>query len=130
MRPGFLDAERCKQLHQSIPCDSPVETMDYVEKRVMSGDYTIASVFEDGTPVGWTVYGIENHEQGREMLSVASYGQGKGNLTRAIIPKLEGVARGEGCKTIRLHTIRPGLVEQLLKQGWFVSEIVMRKELQ
>lgn len=128
LRPGFLDAEQRKQLHRLIPHDSPAETMHVVERGLQRGEFEQMDIFQDGRRVGFTVF-VENEEDaGKEMLSICTYADGE-NVTGLAMPLLEDVARSRGSKTMRLHTMRTGLVEKLRRSGWFVSEIVMRKEL-
>lgn len=130
LREGYLDAQKRACLHRLIPQDSPTEGMHIVERGIDSGEMKLLDVFEDGRIVGITIYSIEENENGREFLSIASYGESGSDLSRSIIPKLEDYAREFGCKTIRLHTMRTGLVKKLTDHlGWYVSEIVMRKDL-
>ena len=130
---GMLDHLKESQLRYSVPADSPTENFESIIKSVRSGEFQMLDVFEAGLKVGWTVYKICENEDGLEFLSVASYGKSlDGNdLSRAIIPILEGMAKQLGCKSIRLHTLRPGLVKKLSENmGWFVSEFVMRKAIE
>jgi hypothetical protein len=127
---GFLDTEKSLAMHRYIPADSPAETMAAVERGVRDGRFQLLDIFEDGQPIGFTVYHICECDAGPEMLSICTYARGRGDVTIDAMPLLEGVARQKGCKTIRLHTMRPGLVEKLKTHcDWFVSEIVLRKEL-
>lgn len=51
-------------------------------------------------------------------------------LAESDLPVMEDVARKCGCQSISMVTVRPGLVKRLLQRpGWFVAQIVMRKEL-
>jgi len=130
LRDGMLDDTKRGQLHNLIPADSPTETMHFLERGIDRGEFTLADIFEDGERVGFTVYTITENEDGKEFLSIASYAKGKGNVTIEAMPILEGIAKAKGCKTIRLHTMRTGLVKKLTENlNWYVSEIVMRKEL-
>lgn len=130
LRDGVLDDTKRGQLHRLIPADSPTETMHYLERGIDSGEFTLADIYEGGERIGFTVYMITENEDGKEFLSIASYAKGQGDVTTSAMPILEGIAKAKGCKTIRLHTMRTGLVKKLTKnQNWFVSEIVLRKEL-
>lgn len=131
LRPGFLDAEKRKALHLRIPQDSPVETFAGVESGVKSGEFQLFDVYQDGKRIGFTVSTVTEGDAGRELLSIASYSDGgKGaDVTGGAMPILEKIAQEQGCTGIRLHTMRTGLVEKLIPEGWYVSEIVMRKNL-
>lgn len=130
---GILNHVKEAQLLFKVPADSPTEHMSYIVEKVRSGEFTLLDVFEDGQRVGWTIYSIEENELGKEFLSVASYGKSNSgqDLSANIIPILEGLAKEKACKSIRLHTLRPGLVKKLSSPeiGWFLSEYVMRKEI-
>lgn len=129
---GILDHLKQAQLRYSVPADSPTENFDSIIQGVRTGEFKMLDVFESGEKVGWTVYKICENEDGLEFLSVASHGKSLGgnDLSKAIIPILEGMAKHLGCGSIRLHTLRPGLVKKLSEgMGWFVSEFVMRKEI-
>ncbi|WP_269526500.1 hypothetical protein [Coraliomargarita parva] len=130
LRAGFLDEQKRRDLHRVIPFDNAVESMHALEKQVQSGECTLAGVFEEGQEVGWTIFKVIEEDHGRELLSVASRGNSKSDLSNEIIPILEDIARQYGCRSIRLHTMRTGLVQKLIKLDWFVSEVVMRKEIQ
>lgn len=129
LREGFLDAEKSKELHRLIPHDSPIETMRDVERGIRSGEFKLLDVLENGQRVGFTVYAIVEGNGTKEFLSVASHGKSNTDLSRAIIPMLEAEARKQGCNSIRLHTMRTGLIQKLISIDWYVSEIVMRKEI-
>lgn len=130
LRDGFLDAEKLKALHQRIPADSPAETMAGVQAGLDRGEFELLDILEDGKDIGFTIFAIVDHDGGKEFLSIASYAAGRGDVTAEVMPLIEGVAKARACKTIRLHTMRTGLVEKLSKNlNWYVSEIVMRKEI-
>lgn len=127
---GDLDAHTRRSL-ASIPHDNPTESAAAIQGGIEDGKFKLLDVNEDGQRVGFAVYALEAHAQGREFLVVACQGKSKtGDLSMAISAKLEDLAREFGCQTIRLHTMRTGLVKKLTENAdWFVSEIVMRKEL-
>lgn len=129
IREGFLDEEKRKALHRMIPADSPAETMAAVEAGIGRGEFSLMDILEDGEKIGFTVFCVCQVDSGKEMLSIATYAKGRGDVTTEAMPLLERIAEDQGCRSIRLHTMRTGLVEKLKnKLGWFVSEIVMRKE--
>ena len=129
LRAGFLDEQKRKDLNAVIPFDNAVESMRTLEAQIESGDATLAGVFENGKEVGWTVFKVIEEHYGKELLSIASHGHSKADLSNEIIPILEDIAKQYNCKSIRLHTMRTGLVQKIIKLDWFVSELVMRKEI-
>ena len=130
LRPGVLDKARAEAIGRYLPADDPTQTLEAIRAGLQSGEYILVDVVcEDGRKVGWTVYSFDDRKCGREMLSVASMGKDEADLTTDIIPTLEQIAVCQGCHSIRLHTLRPGLAAKLLKLDWFVSELVMRKNL-
>jgi len=127
---GFLDSEKTKALHELIPADSPAETMADVEAGVNRGEFELMDIYEDAEKIGFTIFAVIEGDSGQELLSIATYAKGRGNIAIEGMPLLEGVAKSRGCKTIRLHTMRTGLVKKLTTGlNWYVSEIVMRKEI-
>lgn len=129
LRPGVIDRARLQSLGRSIPNDDPLKDKDYLEKGVESGEFRALEIVEDGQPVGVTIFKMIDRPGGKECLSVATHADGETDTTKHAMPILEEFAKSEGCKSIRLHTVRTGLVEKLTASGWYVSEIVMRKEL-
>lgn len=129
LKNGDVD-ERTRAEMRYIPNDNPIEHLEGVLDLVKAGKMTLMHVYENGERVGFTVFEINNEPMGKELMSLVSYGKNEaGNLAESIIPMLEEIARKNDCKTIRLNTARPGLCKKLQKMDWFVSEILMRKEL-
>lgn len=126
LREGFLDEQKRESCEQ-IPIDC------IVTRPVFQGHEKIFKVYCDGEYYGFTVFEIDERENGKELVSLYSIqerGEKTLNFTDAIIPKLEEIAKEYGCKTIRLNTMRTGLVKKLLeKHEWFVGEIIVRKEV-
>jgi hypothetical protein len=130
LRPGILDEAKADEIGQRLPADDPQDTLQSVQAGLSDGSFTLCDVIHpDGHKVGFTIYSIENRNGKNEFLSVASIGNAAENLTAEIIPILERIACENNCSTIRLHTLRRGLVQKLRKLDWFASEIVMRKKL-
>lgn len=127
LKPGVLTGKQLDEITK-IPYDSPTETQAAVIAAIRRGEHKVLKVSQEGKEVGFTVYSVIENERGAEFLSVVSWGQGV-SLTEEVIPLLEDIARQLGCRSMRLHTCRPGLIEKLLKQNWFCSEIIMRKAL-
>lgn len=128
LRDGFLASEKEKDLIRNLPIDNPSGSTDYILDGLESGEFSKLDVFEDGKKVGLVVYQIEEDKNGKELLIIAAAGTGT-DLSRNIIPLLEVFALSRECTSLRLHTMRTGLVKKLSELDWFVSEIVLRKEL-
>jgi hypothetical protein len=104
--------------------------MGMVEAGIDRGEFELFDILENGEKIGFTVLTVIDGDNGTEILSIASYAKGRGDVTIDVMPIIEGIGKARGCKTIRLHTMRTGLVEKLYKKlDWYVSEIVMRKEI-
>lgn len=103
--------------------------MQHIAEGCRTGLFQCAEVVHNGKKVGLSIFQIIENEAGKEFLSIASIGTDRTDLTKSIIPILEEIAANYGCKSIRLHTMRPGLCSKLFPLGWFASEIVMSKEL-
>jgi len=129
LQDGYLDDEKAKNLHRNIPSDNPAESAAMIEAGIKSGDFEVMDLIEDGENIGFTVFAIVDHDRGKEFLTIACYAKGKSDVSANITPILEGIAKARGCSTMRMHTMRTGLVKKLSKDDWFVSEIIMRKEL-
>lgn len=126
---GFLDEQKRRSLSDDIPADNPVGCQDYIAEGIRDGRYKLMDIIEDGEAVGWCVYAILPRGELKEMVCVSAFAKGRDNVAAGITPILEDIAAANGCKCFRIHTMRTGLVEKLLGQGWFVSEIVLRKEI-
>lgn len=129
LQEGFLDEEKRKSLSNDIPADNPVSCQDFIAEGIRSGKYKLMDIVENGVSVGWCVYGILPLGEQKEFVLVAAYARGRDNVSEGITPILEGIAAQHNCKSFRVHTMRPGLVKALLKQDFFISEIVVRKEI-
>lgn len=115
---------------RGIPNDDPDGTfVPYVLDRIRSGKAKLCELRCNGEHIGHSVYEIELFGSHREFVSVAT----RCPQTRGIVVDLgkvlEQLARNENCQTIRMHTVRHGLVNEALKHGWHVAEIVLRKQV-
>ncbi len=94
-----------------------------------NGQEKLFSIENDGTRIGYTVYHIENFGEHKEFVSVATKTNSFKPLRFSIEEMLCKLAIEQGCKSIRFHTVRAGLVKVALSIGWHVSEVVLRKNL-
>jgi len=109
-------------------CD-PTVSPDWFRAQVEAGGLKVLTAEnEDGEHVGTLLVRTEAGDLGKEFVIVAAAGGYEGvDLTAAILPTLERLAREGGCCTVRVHTMRPGLVRKLGRMGYATSEIVMRR---
>lgn len=78
--------------------------------------------------VGYYVTWIDSLDCGDELVIVAAAGRLPGvPLTRCVLPAIEALAAGAGCSSVRVHSIRPGMLKALARHGYAPSEIVYRK---
>lgn len=125
------DINEAAILLRRIPNDDPINFSDFVRSRLATGEYKSFDILFGETTIGVTVYSIEEYPGGyKELISIATY-------TKEAIPgfqdfwqtEIENVAKRNGCKSIRFHTVRHGLIKLSLLHGWHVAEIVMRKRI-
>lgn len=113
-----------------IPHDNPTECMATLVEDVKAGEYEVLQMLHNGKQVGHIIYKVEQGDHGSEFLIVAATATDPtAQLTENILPLIEDLARRMNCRTMRLHTMRLGLVAKAMEQGWHTSEIVLRKEL-
>jgi hypothetical protein len=79
---------------------------------------------------GYYVTWVDSKAAGDELVIVAAAGRLPGiPLTRAVLPAIEALAAGAGCNSVRVHSIRPGMLKALARQGYAPAEIVYRKAI-
>lgn len=84
-------------------------------------------VEQGGAGIGFYLLRIDQTAEGAEGVLVAAVGRADFDLTAAIVPVIE--KQFYGCRSIRIHTGRPGLAKKLSKAGYHAAEIVLRKSL-
>lgn len=80
-----------------------------------------------GGEVGYYLLRVDELVAGAEGVLVAAVGSADEDLTAGLLPVIE--KQFVGCRSIRIHTRRPGLARKLSRAGWDGAEIVMRKAL-
>lgn len=111
------------------PADDPAGP-DCYRIMVERGDAIVLRVERADAPAGYIVARVETFDEGRELVIVAAAGGAPGaDLTAETQPLLEAVARRAGCRSMRCHTVRPGLMAKLERHGWRPAETIMRKVL-
>ena len=99
--------------------------VSWYEAEFKSGNLTGLEVYYEKYRIGVVLFRIE----GSEMVVVAGAGRAYGDIIAAVFPRLEEIAKFAGCASIRLHTNRPGMVKKSERQGWKLSEYILRKHL-
>lgn len=85
-------------------------------------------VSEGENEIGFYLLRVDKNPSGAEGVLVAAVGRDKNNdLTEVILPVIE--RQFFGCKSIRIHTQRPGLAKKLSRAGYGAAEMVLRKPL-
>ncbi len=123
-------AERHTAWQYLIPFDSPAETRDILERMVKAGEAKVCDIIRAEKPVGMLVFSVEELTAGRELVLVAAFSQNQEiDYTDLLSRFADLLASGLGCKSIRLHTLRPGLVRKAQALGYSTAEIILRKTL-
>lgn len=117
---------------RKIPNDDPAASfVPVVVNLIRTGKASLCEIYIGAEKAGITVYQIDDFEGHKELVSVATYAH---PLNRKILRHdldrlLSQLAEKCGCKSIRFHTSRHGLVSEALKNGWHTAEIVLRKSI-
>jgi hypothetical protein len=107
-----------------IPFDNPAYRATQIKQDVESGKSKIVNLFRGNEHLGFLTYEIADDE----LLVVALYiDPDLDKALDAAIPFIDSLAKSNHCKSVRFHTARPGLVVGCAKNGFKMSEIVMRK---
>lgn len=86
-------------------------------------------VLENGEPIGAYALGFSNHDAGPVSWIRAAGGKSSFDLTETVLPIIEAQAQKVGALQSAITTARPGLVAKLLKRGYQVSGVTLRKNL-
>lgn len=82
---------------------------------------------DDAETLAAFVLRVDQLADGCEGVVLAAGGKADFDLTAVVMPHIEKMF--VGCKSMRVHTERMGLVKKLKLQSWYLAEMVMRKEL-
>jgi hypothetical protein len=128
---AVTEAASVAQACASIPNDDPYSFASVLLAGLQSGEYKAAAIVRDGKAVGFTVWALESVGGWPELVSIATTTAAEHTppLRKEIDAALCRLAAAEGCKSMRMHTCRPGLVRAALGNGWHTAEIVLRKYL-
>lgn len=101
-----------------------------VERAVRAGRSFLWGVFEGGERCGSVVCRADDLVDGSRDFVVEFARAGASiDLTRHVLPVIEGAAYSCGASRIRIHTERRGLVKKLTDQGYSNPEFVLVKGL-
>lgn len=126
---------------QRIPFDEPSENADLLSRMVREGRATRYRLDdkESGERIGSLIVRVEEGSAGRELVAVAAFVCDSARRAQAwsvtssalLADALDALARAEGCCSIRIHTVRPGMARIACDDhGYRVSEIVLRKTVE
>lgn len=125
LRPAQWD-ENAAAWSRLIPNDSPGSFADHLESEVKAGRAMVCHIEKAGRLAGFFVYTVtERHE----LLVHAAFGIGGANILPACFRELDTLARHCDCDTLRFHTMRPGMIVQAQRDGFRVSEVIMRRDV-
>lgn len=112
---------------RKIPNDDPVSFTDLVISRMRSGQYQAREIFYGEEKIGVTVFFVESFGDYRELVSVATYtnkhAPGFRDFWKAEISR---IARSLSCASVRMSTVRHGIIKLALEQNWQLCEVTLR----
>lgn len=98
-------------------------------ENVEAGAWQALEVRQAGERVGHVLLMVEETALGPEMVIVSGVGRGM-DLLGEFMPRVERYAESLGCKSVRFHTKRPGLMKRGQEQhGYGFAEAIYRKVL-
>ena len=114
------------QLLEKAMCADPLTGINGLRYKVEAGKAALFEVLDDCYLCAAAVLELVPQATGTEGVVVAVGGRLSGvSLTRQVFPAIEKLF--VGCSAIRFNTHRRGLVRELQKQGYVLSEVVMTK---
>lgn len=129
LRPGIWDAQ-AQAWSRLIPHDWPGDYVDHWTRMVERGDAESFDAIQDGRRVGFLLVTVCHEFDTPELILLGAYAVSGGHdLTLSALPQIEAIARAKGCATVRFHTMRPGLIGKALRDGFTVSEVILRKDV-
>jgi hypothetical protein len=117
----------------AIPFDAPAKHCDDILRLVAKGFASVCAVEDcEGCRVGSLFYQVEQGFS-RELVVIGLVGKigaaGKIPLEAEITATVRKLAVLENCTSARFHTMRAGMQKVALRQGWRISEVIMRLDL-
>lgn len=115
---------------RKIPNDDPGGCFsELVVSKIKAGTYRLCEIKDDEQQLGFTVFFVEQTPGNNEFVSVSTYCHPGKVLRFEIEDLLIRLAKSFNCQTMRMHTVRHGLISSALKCGWHTAEIVLRKSI-
>lgn len=113
-----------------IPHDFPGSHAENLLDLVTRGAAQLCRLVTPSGCVGFVVFDVEESKGcPPELVILAASGRDGTDLTEAMGPAFERIGAKHGCRTIRFHTMRPGLIKKARSLGYRVSEVIMRRDL-
>ncbi len=115
---------------RGIPNDDPNGAfLPHVIAAIKNGTYKLSEIRLGEHIDGYTVYGFENFGEHRELISVATVSKCAVCIRHVMETLLVEIAEKENCRSIRMHTVRAGLIKEAINKDWHIAEVVLRKTL-
>jgi len=115
---------------RGIPNDDPQGVfLPTVLQALKEQRYFLSEIHHEGKVDGFTVYFFETFGTHRELVSVATSAKTANKIRYVLEGLLINLAIQNNCQSLRMHTVRQGLVKEAILHGWHVAEIVLRKNL-
>ncbi len=128
-----FSTERIDELYNetlaAIPFDSSTNWETWLTDCVDSGKLEQCTLKLDGKPIGLITFAITGTKFKELLISTAYIRNQNYDFIPILTTFAKKIAYANGCKFIRFHTARKGLVKKALEQGFHVSEIVCRLTL-
>lgn len=94
---------------------------------VQTGNASVSNLFDGKNHVGMVVFSIDHQEIAILALFVDPVIE---KALQIALPYVQSLGKKNGCKTVRFNTARLGMVNETMKDGFDISEVVMRKKIQ
>lgn len=129
LRPAQWD-ENAAAWSKTIPHDFPGDFAALLKRKVSEGSWFARQIVKAGELVGFLVFDVEIlGECPPELVVIALAGRDGSDMSEAALPYIFQIAVEMECKTVRFHTMRPGLISKAQKHGFRVSEIILRADV-
>lgn len=125
---GMEWCEAAERMLATAMKSDPLAGVEALAEMVNGGTAALYGVFSGVYFVGAYVLRVDHKPHGAEGVIVAAAGRLKGvSLLGLLLPEAE--KRFHGCKAIRVHTNRRGMLKELSKRGYGLREFVLAKGL-
>ena len=102
-------------------------SIEDIKEQVLNGAQLFKVVNQYVETVAAFVLRVDHMTHESQGVVVAAGGRAEVDLTVHVLPAIERMFKG--CKRLRIHTERVGLVKKLAKQGYDGAEFVLIKDL-